>query len=315
MIWSCHKFVNNEHLTPSHSAHVTKSDIITAFESLGLQKGMTVLVHSSLSAFGFVEGGADAVIDSILETIGPDGTLIMPTYSVNRRRIHDEYEEILPFDPFVTPVWTGIIPEVFRSREGVIRSNHPTHSLAAKGPKASHMIKSINQIYLTNGHVLLIGAGLEVNSIMHLAETIAKPRQFEERVQGDRPRNIKTRITINILLTLARLELKIPCLSKIMSIGRDLRNKRTIHSSNVYSRLSRGPWVDFAKMEAPYLTTGVMNKTRVGNADLRFMRVRPMIEMLAAELRKNADAFYSYRLSTYDAYLAKKLPESPNELR
>ena len=44
---------------------MNKDDLITAFRAIGLREGMTLEVHSSLSSFGQVEGGADSVIDAL----------------------------------------------------------------------------------------------------------------------------------------------------------------------------------------------------------------------------------------------------------
>lgn len=60
---------------------VLKQDIINAFKNVGLEKGQTVIVHTSLSSLGFVCGGAQIVIEALLETVGPEGTIIMPTQS------------------------------------------------------------------------------------------------------------------------------------------------------------------------------------------------------------------------------------------
>ena len=59
---------------------ITKNIIVRGLERLGLSSGDIVLVHSSLSALGWVEGGADAVIDAILEVLGTQGTLLMPSF-------------------------------------------------------------------------------------------------------------------------------------------------------------------------------------------------------------------------------------------
>jgi aminoglycoside 3-N-acetyltransferase len=46
---------------------VTKEDIKKGLIKLGLKKGDIIGVHSSLSRFGYVIGGADTVIDALLE--------------------------------------------------------------------------------------------------------------------------------------------------------------------------------------------------------------------------------------------------------
>ncbi len=63
--------------------YVTKEDIKVGLMKLGLNRGDTVGVHSSLSSFGYVEGGADAVIDALLETVGESGNVVVSTHSAN----------------------------------------------------------------------------------------------------------------------------------------------------------------------------------------------------------------------------------------
>jgi len=63
---------------------VSKEDIKASLRELRLKEGDMVGVHSSLSSFGYVEGGVDAVFDALLEVVGEEGTVVMPTYSANR---------------------------------------------------------------------------------------------------------------------------------------------------------------------------------------------------------------------------------------
>lgn len=55
--------------------------LLFQLNELGILPGDIVLVHSSLSALGFVEGGAQTVIDTLLSAVGPQGTLLMPAHS------------------------------------------------------------------------------------------------------------------------------------------------------------------------------------------------------------------------------------------
>ena len=59
----------------------TKKDLIRIFRKIGIDKGMNLIVHSSLSSLGYVVNGANDVIDALLETIGKDGTLMMPSHT------------------------------------------------------------------------------------------------------------------------------------------------------------------------------------------------------------------------------------------
>ncbi|MFA4855168.1 MAG: AAC(3) family N-acetyltransferase [archaeon] len=114
---------------------VTKEMFLKGLEELGIKKGDAVEVHSSLSSFGFVEGGAKTVIESILEQVGEEGTVLMPTF--HGFNLHD----IQPFDAEKSKSVVGTITECFRKFDGVERSLHPTHSVAVCGKHAKYLIK------------------------------------------------------------------------------------------------------------------------------------------------------------------------------
>ena len=65
--------------------HVTYSMLVDGLGNLGLTEGDVVLVHSSLSRFGYVEGGADTVVDALLAAVGAEGTVAVPTSPVTWR--------------------------------------------------------------------------------------------------------------------------------------------------------------------------------------------------------------------------------------
>ena len=97
--------------------HVTKEDIKKGLYELGLKRGYDIGVHSSLSSFGYVEDRADTVIDSLLETVGHEGTVVMPTYSNNRENLEKTQEDIelgvtwkhriFPYNSQEDSCWTG----------------------------------------------------------------------------------------------------------------------------------------------------------------------------------------------------------------
>ena len=57
---------------------ITKEELKSALQKLGIEKGMTLEVHSSLSSFGELEGGAETVIDTIKELVTEEGSIFMP---------------------------------------------------------------------------------------------------------------------------------------------------------------------------------------------------------------------------------------------
>ena len=150
--------------------------------ALGIKEDDTVLVHASLSSLGYVEGGADTVIDTLLSVLS-DGTLLMPTLSYKSVTVDKPV-----FSVNDTPSCVGRISETFRKRDGVIRSLHPTHSVAAYGKHAREMterhIESDTPVGETspfallpefNGKVLMLGCGLCPNTSMHGVEELVKP--------------------------------------------------------------------------------------------------------------------------------------------
>ena len=60
---------------------VLKDNIIEALKEVGVSKGQAIMVHTSLSSLGFVCGGALIVIEALLESVGAEGTIMMPTQS------------------------------------------------------------------------------------------------------------------------------------------------------------------------------------------------------------------------------------------
>ena len=156
--------------TPDNQPLVTREDIVAGLREIGLQPGDLVQVHSSLSAFGYVEGGADAVADALIETLGPDGTLMVPTFN------HGSVEI---FDVATSPSSNGKITEVVRLRPEAHRSIHPTHPYAAIGPLAEWLTGEhldigtfdwecpLGKLTQRDGLILLLGVGMNSNTIAH----------------------------------------------------------------------------------------------------------------------------------------------------
>ena len=114
-------------LTSKYFLKIDKNYLRKKFLELGLKSGMNIYVHSSLSSFGYVKDGANAVI-TVLKDIIQDGTIMMPTFT------HAKKEFTLN-----EPCWTGKIAETFR--QNAKRSIHPTHSVAANGKYSNYLIK------------------------------------------------------------------------------------------------------------------------------------------------------------------------------
>lgn len=118
---------------PDGREHITIKRLVDDFRALGLIDGDLVLVHSSLSGLGWVEGGAETVIDALVEAVKPSGTVLFPTLTGTEQDGPDHPPVI---DLTTTPCWTGSVPETARRRPEAIRSVHPTHSVSAIGAQA-----------------------------------------------------------------------------------------------------------------------------------------------------------------------------------
>ncbi len=162
---------------------VTRAEIVAGLREVGLQPGDLVQVHSSLSSFGYVEGGAEAVVDALLEAVGPEGTLMVPTFNHMAREAFDGSDEI--FDVRTTRSINGAITEAVRLRPEAHRSMHPTHPYAAIGPRAQWltsehlMLKTFDErsplgkLVAAGGKIVLLGVGMNSNTAAHVAETKA----------------------------------------------------------------------------------------------------------------------------------------------
>lgn len=164
------------------SVTVTRAMIERGLRELGLREGQVVLVHSSLSSFGHVEGGADSVIGALLAVLGPEGTLCMPTLTYG---LFSPENPPPLFDPETTPGIVGKIPERFRQRPGVLRSLHPTHSVAALGPMAPELLAGHERsrtpcgpdspwgrLREVEGVILMVGCGTAPMTISHGPEEV-----------------------------------------------------------------------------------------------------------------------------------------------
>lgn len=90
---------------------LTRQQLADAFAGLGIQQGDAVILHSSFKSLGTVDGGPNTVIDALLDAVGSQGHLLVPTFTYSLPMWHIE-----PFDPKTSKARVGVIPEVFRQR-------------------------------------------------------------------------------------------------------------------------------------------------------------------------------------------------------
>ena len=172
---------------------VPRARLIEQLRTLGVAPRQVLLFHASFRALRPVEGGPHGVIDALLEVLGPEGTLVMPSWTGR---------DDLPFDASTTPASAdlGVLADTFWRMPGTRRSAHP-FAFAAKGPRAEEVVASrlilpphapgspVGRVHALDGRVLLLGVGHDANTTLHLAELLADvpyrvPHAFTELRDG-----------------------------------------------------------------------------------------------------------------------------------
>jgi aminoglycoside 3-N-acetyltransferase len=177
---------------------VTVDMLVSDVTALGVGAGMTVLLHSSLSALGWVCGGAQAVIEAFQDVLGAEGTLVVPTHSGNTDPaawvdppVPESWWPVIrssmpAFDPYLTGTrQMGAVADSLLRHPDARRSSHPQVSFTAVGRHASEITADhrldeqlginspLGRLYDLEGSVLLLGVGHNRNTSLHLAEYLA----------------------------------------------------------------------------------------------------------------------------------------------
>ena len=174
-----------------------RTRLASEMRAAGVRPGGVLLVHSALSSLGHVPGGADTVIDALLEALGPSGTLLLPTLS------YLFVTETSPtFNVVTTPTNLGAIPAAALRRTGAVRSLHPTHSVAALGSRATELTRDhyldttpvgehspFRLLRNVGGQVAFLGCGTRCNTSIHgVEELLPTPPPYlfrDERITYD----------------------------------------------------------------------------------------------------------------------------------
>ncbi|MFJ9565002.1 AAC(3) family N-acetyltransferase [Streptomyces fuscichromogenes] len=170
--------------------------------SLGVRRGGVLMVHASLSGTG---AAPESVRDALRDALGPEGTLIVPTFTPENSDTSRAYREAVagmseaaaaeyrasmpPFDPDASGCPTmGALAECVWSTHGAVRSAHPQTSLAGLGPRAGQLLRRhprrshlgrlspMRGLYAADAQILLLRVGFEVCSAFHYAEYLMRPR-------------------------------------------------------------------------------------------------------------------------------------------
>ncbi|TCO34554.1 aminoglycoside 3-N-acetyltransferase [Kribbella steppae] len=186
---------------------VSAAEIADGLRQLGLDRSSSVIVHSSLKSFGYVDGGAEAVCDALTDTCGtvlaPAGTwdftgIGPPPGTARPHNAYDPAPTWEAFDEELTRATAfspdlpidrelGRIPETLRLTRTPARTAHPLFSYIAVGPAADQLLAAqrpdwplgpIEELGGLNGDVLLLGVDHTTNTTIHLAEQLLGRSRF-----------------------------------------------------------------------------------------------------------------------------------------
>lgn len=243
-----------------HTLATLKSDL----SAMGIPSDGTLLVHSSMKAIGAVDGGADSVLDAFSEYMA-NGLLVLPTHTWDHVNAGNPLYSVTE-----TASCVGILTELFRKRPGVIRSHHPTHSVAALGRDA--VAFTAGDAYLQTpcnrygpwgrlldrrATLLFIGVDLTKNTYMHgVEEWLNIPDNLHDTAEMLFSQDEKGTVT------------PIP----------QFRHKGT--RSEVFN-----------KMDPVFLKNDAMRMGRFGDAEVRICDVVRLTEILMVMLQRNPGLF------------------------
>lgn len=245
----------------------TRNELIGQLENLGVCKNDTLLVHSSMKAIGAVEGGAETVLDALIEVVR-NGLLIFPTHTWATVNADSPV-----YDPATEPSCVGILSNLYMKRSGVVRSWHPTHSVAALGAGAAEFVSGEEnwdtpchrngcwgKLYDRGAKIMFIGCSLNKNTIIHGVE---EWNQISDRLtEHYQPFKIKT--------------------PDGAFLDRPLRT---------HDQRKGDISENYGKIEAALVKTGIARLGMLGEARTHLCEVRPMVELVSSFLQRNPDLF------------------------
>jgi aminoglycoside 3-N-acetyltransferase len=238
---------------------LSRDHLAEVFRTAGLCEGDSVMVHSAFRTLKPFDGTPEDVVRAICDVIGDRGNVMLPTFHYTAP-LPEPYYELA-----ATPALTGAVAERGRNLPGMVRSLHPTHSVAVFGPDAGALTRDhlktrafgvgspIDRLADLGGKVLLIGVGFVSNSTVHVAEERA---ELPKPPKGDPPPRARVRLP---------------------------------DGSIIEHEIDPSPSCSAGFESAAYLLRirGLVRDVRANNCLIQSMSGRDVIEQVAAALREN----------------------------
>ena len=184
----------NQPLYYADSKSLTKNDICNALRMAGVREGDIVMVHSDIGSFGRLsttnkEFLLRHLVQAIQESIGKEGTIIMPTFTYS-------FLKNQPFDVQESKSTVGTLTEYFRKLRKVARTVHPTHSVAVYGKKKENFLdigkgtfdknSIFGKVHALNGKIVLFGVRFykACTFVHYIEEMHGVPYRYIKKLNG-----------------------------------------------------------------------------------------------------------------------------------
>lgn len=237
---------------------VTEDDVLKALTDVGVESGDTIYVASSLTVLGYSRTIVDDCINALLEAVGPNGTVLVPTF--NFGFCHGE-----SYDPATTPSKTGVLTEAFRKRPGARRTIHPPfHSVAVIGKQAD-LIAGIRSpssfgkesvfhwLYKQDAKCVLLGCSYRDGAVhFHwLEELFQVPYRYWKQFRG----LVKTEVGFEenaYYMFARRLDIDSDWSGNVNTLGAEFENSGFVREAKIgYGRVKSFTLSDFYNFMAP----------------------------------------------------------------
>jgi aminoglycoside 3-N-acetyltransferase len=248
-------------IVTSHTQSSLRDDLI----SLGAETGDVLFVHSSFKSIGQVDGGASTVVAAFEDVLTSDGLILMPSFNL----LGDRDERAASWNPEQTASSVGWLTEFFRQMPDTFRSDHYSHSVAARGKDAERFVADhlsqegmaslwdrapwgrtygpnspMIRAYDRDGKILMLGVDYESSTYCHVVEVM----YWNERLPND------------------------PDASFV--------------------------WLDRDRLGEAWEQTGSMKTGKIGDAGCRLFRIRDYVDGLLSVVRADPDSFDRVKLGT-----------------
>ena len=245
---------------PDSTQPHTRESLTRDLAAVGVEPGDTLFIHSSFKSLGPVDGGAGTVVAALEQAAGPDGLILMPSFNLVRNE-----ERTKTWNLETTPSTVGWLTEFFRQMPGTYRSDHYSHSVAARGK---------DDKWFVSGHLEMEGMRSPWD-VEPWGRTYGTHSPMLRAYDGD---------------------------GKILMLGVDYQTSTYMHIVEVRlwnEALGEDPQADYYWINRPVLgeywdSVGRLSRGKVGDSDVRLFRIRDFVDTLAQAARDEPGKYFKY---------------------